>query len=101
MNGKMLALGLFLVITLSMVCASSTVQESSSKKVLILASYNPGMKWEDEIISEIKLHFAMKMPSARIYVEYMDTKRMGADEARLADLKSLYIKKYKIKPSIS
>ncbi|NMC10430.1 MAG: hypothetical protein GYA39_05575, partial [Methanothrix sp.] len=97
MNGslKMLALGLFLVIALSMVSASSTVQESSPKKVLILASYNPGMKWEDEVISEIKLHFAMKMPSARIYVEYMDTKRMGADEARLADLKNLYIKKYK------
>ena len=65
-----------------------------SKQILILASYNPGMKWEDSIDSAIRLHFAINDPSAVISIEYMDTKRIEPNQTRLDALKSLYIKKY-------
>ncbi|MFA6373153.1 MAG: ABC transporter substrate binding protein, partial [Methanothrix sp.] len=53
------------------------------------------MKWDDSIISEIKHQFSIYMPSAVINVEFMDTKRIDPNAARLADLKTLYLKKYK------
>ena len=74
--------------------ASSAVEESPPTQVLILASYHPGMKWEDSIDSEIKLRFAMRMPSAIFSIEYMDTKRIAPNETRLADLRASYLKKY-------
>ena len=56
--------GLILMFVLFNIAASFASQESTPKNILILASYHPGMTWEDSIISEIKLHFAMNMPSA-------------------------------------
>jgi uncharacterized protein YjbI with pentapeptide repeats/ABC-type uncharacterized transport system substrate-binding protein len=53
------------------------------------------MKWEDSIDDAIKLRLAISMPSAIVNVEYMDTKRIDPNQTRLAELKSLYVKKYK------
>ena len=78
-----------------LVAGSSAAEEKTPKQVLILASYNLGMKWDDSIISEIKHQFAIYMPSAAINVEFMDTKRIDPNVARLADLKTLYLQKYK------
>ena len=75
-----IALGFCLTAALIYSVSASEVRDNSPKQILILASYNPGMKWEDNIISEIKLHFAMRMPSAVIRTEYMDTKRIAPDE---------------------
>ncbi len=33
--------------------SSSAVEEMPSKQILILASYNPGLKWTDSISNEI------------------------------------------------
>ncbi|HPT38355.1 MAG TPA: ABC transporter substrate binding protein, partial [Methanothrix sp.] len=81
---------------ISLLALSSSVaaMEDAPKQVLILASYYPGLAWEDHIISEIKFHFAMFMPSAVIRTEYMDAKRIPADEKRLQELKALYLRKY-------
>jgi ABC-type uncharacterized transport system substrate-binding protein len=87
----------FLLLAALLSANSSAFDETHTKQVLILASYHPGMKWEDSIDSAIKLHFAMSMPSAVISVEYMDTKRIDPNQTRLDALKSLYIKKYKNK----
>lgn len=86
-------IGIYMLAVLLSV-ASSAIEESPPKHVLILASYHPGMKWEDSIDFEIKLRFAMRMPSAVFSVEYMDTKRISPSETRLADLRALYLKKY-------
>ncbi|RQW80297.1 MAG: hypothetical protein EHM14_05450, partial [Methanothrix sp.] len=90
-----IALGFGLMAALIYSVSASEVKDNSPKQILILASYNPGMKWEDNIISEIKLHFAMRMPSAAIRTEYMDSKRIAPDEERLEYLKGLYLQKYK------
>jgi ABC-type uncharacterized transport system substrate-binding protein len=79
----------------SLIAVSQSAEDSSPKQVLILASYNLGMKWDDSIISEIKHQFAIHMPSAAIDVEFMDTKRIDPNASRLNDLKALYLKKYK------
>jgi hypothetical protein len=77
-----------------LVTGSSAAEEKTSKQILILASYNLGMKWDDSIISEIKHQFAIYMPFAAINVEFMDTKRIDPNVTRLAELKTLYLKKY-------
>jgi uncharacterized protein YjbI with pentapeptide repeats/ABC-type uncharacterized transport system substrate-binding protein len=87
-------LGILLLIPLlSATC--SAISPGPAKQVLILASYHPGMKWEDSIDGAIKLRLAISMPSAIVNVEYMDTKRIDPNQTRLAELKSLYVKKYK------
>ena len=72
---------------------SSAVEESHPKQILILASYHPGMKWEDSIDSAIRLHFAMNDPSAVISIEYMDTKRVDPNQTRLRCLKIIVYQK--------
>ena len=78
-----------------LITSSLAAEEKPSKQVLILASYHPGMKWEDSIDSAIRLHFVINDPSAVISIEYMDAKRIDPNQTRLDALKSLYIKKYK------
>jgi hypothetical protein len=94
---KSLCIGslLFVALFIALLSAnSSAVEESHPKQILVLASYNPGMKWEDSIDSAIRLHFAINDPSAVISIEYMDTKRIDPNQTRLDYLKSLYLKKY-------
>jgi len=86
-------IGLLLIAFL--VAGSSAAEDKTPKQVLILASYNLGMKWDDSIISEIKHQFAIYLPSSAINVEFMDTKRIDPNVARLADLKTMYLQKYK------
>jgi sigma-B regulation protein RsbU (phosphoserine phosphatase) len=93
---SLLLAALFVALFIALPSAnSSAVEEIHPKQILILASYNPGMKWEDSIDSAIRLRFAIKDPSAVISTEYMDTKRIDPNQTRLDYLKSLYIKKYK------
>ena len=82
------------LITALLSTSSFSKETSHPKQILVLASYNPGMKWEDSIDSAIRLHFAINNPSAVISIEYMDTKRIDPNQTRLDALKSLYIKKY-------
>ncbi|VVB72368.1 Uncharacterised protein [uncultured archaeon] len=82
------------LIAAMIVAISAGVDSNPAKQVLILASYHPGLAWEDDIISEIRLHFAMFMPSTIVSCEYMDTKRVAPDETRLSKLKALYLEKY-------
>ena len=92
---KRLCIGslLFVALFVALLSAnSSAVEESHPKQILILASYNPGMKWEDSIDSAIRLHFAMNDPSAVISIEYMDTKRIDPNQTRL-DLKIIVSQK--------
>jgi hypothetical protein len=88
----LLAFSLFFALCLS--AAHSAAQETAPIQVLVLASYYPGLAWEDNILSEIKHHFAIFMPSAQIRAEYMDTKRIPPDEKRLAELKEVYQQKF-------
>jgi len=88
-------LGISLIIALFMTQSALALHETPSKQVLVLVSYNPGQEWEEDIISEIKLRFAMHMVTTEIATEYMDTKRINSDEARLAYLEGLYREKYK------
>ena len=83
--GSILSVALFVAL---LSANSSAVQESHAKQILVLASYNPGMKWEDSIDSAIRLHFAINDPSAVISIEYMDTKRIDPNQTRLDALKS-------------
>jgi hypothetical protein len=75
--------------------ASSAVEESSPKKVLILASYNPGLKWTDSISDGAVNQLSIYYPDAEFSFEYMDTKKQTPDKARLAQLKEQYKSKYK------
>jgi hypothetical protein len=70
-------------------------EENSSKQILILASYNPGLKWTDSIGSEIENQLSMYYPSAAFTFEYMDTKKQPPTAARLAELKESFKIKYK------
>jgi hypothetical protein len=69
-------------------------EENNSKQILILASYNPGLKWTDSIGSEIESQLSMYYPQAAFSFEYMDTKKQAPTETRLAELKKLYKNKY-------
>ncbi len=84
--------GIFLLASLT---TGSLAIEDESKQILILASYNPGLKWTDSIGSEIENQISIYYPNADFSFEYMDTKKQAPTKARLAELKDLYRNKYK------
>ncbi|MDQ1262933.1 MAG: hypothetical protein QG575_2114, partial [Euryarchaeota archaeon] len=84
----------FLLITF-LVAGSLAVEEKTSKKILILASYNPGLRWTDSIGTEIENQLSIYYPTANFTFEYMDTKKQAPTETRLAELLALYQNKYK------
>jgi PAS domain S-box-containing protein len=45
------------------------------RRVLIIASYHPLMKWGDAIVSGIAQEFSREASAETLYVEYLDTKR--------------------------
>jgi uncharacterized protein YjbI with pentapeptide repeats/basic membrane lipoprotein Med (substrate-binding protein (PBP1-ABC) superfamily) len=78
-----------------LVTNSYATEEKSPKQILILASYNPGLRWTDSIGSEIENQLSIYYPTAQFFFEYMDTKKQAPNEARLDELKKLYQSKYK------
>ena len=78
-----------------LVTGSLAVEEKTSKQILILASYNPGLRWTDSIGSEIENQLAIFYPTANFVFEYMDTKKQAPTKTRLAELLELYQNKYK------
>jgi ABC-type uncharacterized transport system substrate-binding protein len=84
----------FLLISF-LVTDSIAVEEKTSKQILILASYNPGLRWTDSIGGEIENQLAIFYPTADFFFEYMDTKKQAPTKTRLAELAELYQNKYK------
>ena len=78
-----------------LVTGSLASEEKTSKQILILASYNPGLRWTDSIGSEIENQLAIFYPTAEFSFEYMDTKKQAPTKTRLAELLELYQNKYK------
>lgn len=89
-----MAFGILLLIILILNLPTVTA-DGSEKKILLLNSYNPGLSWTDDITSAIQHRLSITMPSAKLSVEYMDTKKHPPDEERLAYLRSIYLQKYK------
>jgi uncharacterized protein YjbI with pentapeptide repeats len=88
-----LAPGLCLLF-ITLAASSSAFEEGSSRQILILASYNPGLPWTDSVGNEIKNQLSIYYPGAEFSFEYMDTKRQEPTEARLNELNNLYKNKY-------
>jgi len=78
-----------------LVTGSLASEEKTSKQILILASYNPGLRWTDSIGREIVNQLSIFYPTANFSFEYMDTKKVAPTKTRLAELKDLYKNKYK------
>lgn len=78
-----------------LVTGSLAVEEKPFKQILILASYNPGLRWTDSIGSEIENQLSIYYPTADFSFEYMDTKKQAPTKTRLAELSELYRNKYK------
>jgi len=57
-----------------LVMDSLSIEENASKQILILASYNPGLKWTDSSGSTIENEISIYYPTADFSFEYMDTK---------------------------
>ncbi|MCQ8903867.1 MAG: hypothetical protein NQU42_07240, partial [Methanothrix sp.] len=72
----------------------TTAGNAPAKEVLLLASYNPGMSWTDDVISGVRLRLAIDAPDANLTVEYMDTKKVLLNESRMEYLKRLYSERY-------
>jgi len=77
-----------------LIISSCAAKEAASKQILILASYNPGLKWTDSLGDAIEDQLSIYYPDADFHFEYMDTKRQPPTTARQDDLKELYRNKY-------
>jgi hypothetical protein len=78
-----------------LVTDSLAAEEKTTKQILILASYNPGLRWTDSQGSEIENQLSMYYLTSNFSFEYMDTKKQAPAKARLAELKESYQDKYK------
>jgi signal transduction histidine kinase/ABC-type uncharacterized transport system substrate-binding protein len=65
---------------------------SNSKEILVLHSYNDGLKWSDGITSGIK-EIIEKYPNLELTIEYMDSKKIDNQEY-FDTLINLYEKKF-------
>lgn len=70
----------------------TTLFANNSKEILLLHSYNSGLKWSDGITSGVKEVFD-KYPNYELTIEYMDSKKIDTKEY-LETLTSLYEKKF-------
>ncbi len=70
----------------------TTLFANNSKEILLLHSYNSGLKWSDGITSGVKEVFD-KYPNYELTIEYMDSKKIDTKEY-LQTLTSLYEKKF-------
>jgi len=67
------------------------VAEQPPKRVLIINSYHPGMRFSDEEVRGIRENLP---PGTQIFIEYMDTKRVQG-ETYIGQLAHLFSMKYK------
>jgi len=58
----------------------AAAQPLDDSSVLVLHSYHPGYQWTDSVQQGIAETFANMAPRARVYVEYMDTKRIAPEQ---------------------
>jgi signal transduction histidine kinase/ABC-type uncharacterized transport system substrate-binding protein len=70
----------------------SSTFANNSKEILLLHSYNSGLKWSDGITQGIKEIFD-KYPQYDLSIEYMDSKKIDSPEY-FDNLMSLYEKKF-------
>ncbi len=70
----------------------STLYAAAPKEVLLLHSYNKGLKWSDGISKGVESVF-LKHPQYEVTTEYMDTKKIDTD-AYFDTLLTLYKKKF-------
>lgn len=70
----------------------TTLFANNSKEILLLHSYNSGLKWSDGITLGVKEVFD-KYPDYELSIEYMDSKKIDTKEY-LENLTSLYEKKF-------
>lgn len=70
----------------------TTLFANNSKEILLLHSYNSGLKWSDGITSGVKEVFD-KYPNYELTIEYMDSKKIDTKDY-LQTLTSLYEKKF-------
>jgi signal transduction histidine kinase len=61
--------------------------------VLVLNSYHRGYFWTDDIVSSVVNTFKEQAPGAKLFIEYMDTRRYDPNIV-FPDLKHLYAIKY-------
>ncbi len=72
--------------------AISTLFANSSKEILLLHSYNSGLKWTDGITQGVK-EVLEKYPEYELSIEYMDSKKID-DKDYFDSLMNLYEKKF-------
>ena len=72
--------------------AISTLLANSSKEILLLHSYNSGLKWTDGITQGVK-EVLEKYPEYELSIEYMDSKKID-DKDYFDSLMNLYEKKF-------
>lgn len=70
----------------------TTILANSSKEILLLHSYNNGLKWTDGITQGVK-EILDKYPQYELTIEYMDSKKIDSEEY-FNILMSLYEKKF-------
>lgn len=70
----------------------STLFANNSKEILLLHSYNNGLKWSDGLTSGVK-EVLEKYPDYELSIEYMDSKKIDTKEY-LETLTTLYEKKF-------
>jgi len=83
------------LLCITLIALSSALEENTSKQILILASYNPGLRWTDSIGNEIENELFIYYPTAKFSFEYMDTKKQAPTKTRLEELKELYKSRYR------
>ena len=72
--------------------AISTLFANNSKEILLLHSYNSGLKWTDGITQGVK-EVLEKYPEYELSIEYMDSKKID-DKDYFDSLMNLYEKKF-------
>ena len=71
---------------------TSFLYASSGKEILLLHSYNNGLKWSDNITQGVR-DILDKYPEYELTIEFMDSKKIDTDEYS-NNLLSLYTKKF-------
>ncbi len=80
---------LFLLLIFLALSLSAENSLNDNPALLILYSYHPGNDWEDAVHHALMDELKKSVPGARLYVEYLDTKRFAPSDRVGANLKSL------------
>ncbi len=63
-------------------------EKAGAAQILILSAYHSGYRWSDAVLDGLRTTLIASRPNARLYVEYLDSKRLYSQATmdRLADL---------------